>query len=91
MIHGMNSAAVGYDSDMKRITITVPDYLYRQIKKRTKPGEVSGFVVGAIQNKVGEDIVKRVIDPWDDFFALRKRLPKFTYRQIRAAINKGRA
>lgn len=76
---------------MNRITITIPDYIYRQVRKQTKPGEVSSFVASALQDKVGENIIRSAIDPWDEFFSLRKSLPKFTYRQIKNAINKGRA
>lgn len=75
---------------MKRITITIPDYLYRQIKKQTKPGQVSGFVVDAVQTKVGENMVKSTVDPWDEFFNAYKVVTKKNKISIRDAINRGR-
>lgn len=83
-------AATTSDFNMKRITITIPEYLYSQIQKQTKPGEVSGFVVDAIQSKVGENIVKQVIDPWDEFFNAYKVVTKKNKISIRDAINRGR-
>lgn len=74
----------------KKITISIPDYLYRQVKKLTKPGGVSRFFTEAIVNRVSSLILSKQTDPWDDFLALRDELPKFSAKEIREAIDFGR-
>lgn len=77
---------------LQRLTISLPWYLYNQVRIRSGKRKVSQYIVGAVKDKIGEEIVAsaKQSDPWEDFLALRKTLPKVSDRQIRAAINKGR-
>lgn len=87
MIGGMNYAAT---TSYKKITISMPDYLYDQVRKFAKPGEVSQFITKAVLSMVGTLVTRKTSDPWDDFLALRDELPKFSAKEIREAINFGR-
>ena len=91
MIMSMNSGPTDIMAT-QRLTVSMPWYLYNQVKTRAVQGNVSQYVVAALKKKVGEEIVASVkrSDPWEEFLALRKVLPKMSGRQIRVAINKGR-
>lgn len=75
----------------QRITISLPNYLYRQLIKVVKPGQVSQFVAGAVLEKVYHVSATTSADPWEEFAKLRKNLPKFSRKEIKEAINLGRA
>lgn len=74
----------------QRITISLPDYLYRQMTARVKSGEVSKFVAKAVEDKLS-CVNPSAKDAVEEFMDLRKKLPKLTRAQIRRAIEKGRA
>lgn len=75
----------------KKITISIPDYLYRQVKKLTKPGEVSRFFADALLNKVTSLVVNKTTDPWDDFLNAHKYVGEVNNKiTTREAINMGR-
>lgn len=95
MIVGMNYATTVTINDFtggyRKITISIPDYLYRQVKKLTKSGEVSRFFSEAILNKITSLIVSKTADPWDDFLNARKYITKIDNKiTVREAIEKGR-
>lgn len=90
MILGMNYTDTATLGNYRKITISIPDHWYRQVKKFAKPGEVSRFFTEAVINKVGSLVLSKQTDPWDDFLALRDELPKFSEKEIREAIDFGR-
>lgn len=95
MIPGMNYVTIATVDDFtggyKRITVSIPDYLYRQVKKLTKPGEVSRFFTDALLNKVTSLVVNKTADPWDDFLNAYKYVGEVNNKiTTREAINMGR-
>lgn len=74
----------------QRITISLPDYLYRQVTARVKSGGVSKFVAKAVEDKL-LCVTPSAKDAVEEFMNLRKKLPKLTRTQIRKAIERGRA
>lgn len=74
----------------KRLTISVPDYFYDELRLQVAPGNVSSFFVEAAEEKLLDERVAKKTDPFESFFALRKKAPKLTDRQIMNAIRKGR-
>lgn len=90
MICGMNYAtttAVSY----KKITVSIPDYLYWQVKKLTKPGQVSRFFTKAISNTVASLVINKTADPWDDFLNAHKYVGKVNNKiTTREAVEMGR-
>lgn len=78
--------------ETKRITVSVPTYIYKQAKKMVKDRELSSFVADAIQEKVINTRIKEKTDPVEVFMNLRKKYPhKLSTKQILANISKGRA
>lgn len=75
-------------SNTQRLTISLPDYLYQQLQAHAPKRQVSRFVTEAIEEKVLEE--KIPTDPVEDFIRQRDKLPKFSYKQIRKAIERGR-
>lgn len=73
----------------QRITISLPDYLYRQITSKVKSGDVSKFVASAVEDKLLCSAVSSK-DAVEEFLDLRKKLPKMSRDEIIKAINKGR-
>lgn len=94
MIVGMNYTTTATINDFtggyKKITISIPDYLYRQVKKLTKPGEVSRFFADAILNRISSLVLTKTNDPVEEFLALRDELPKFSRNEILEAIHRDR-
>ncbi len=94
MIVGMNYSTTATVNDFaggyKKITISIPDYLYWQVKKLTKPGEVSRFFTEAIFNKISALVLTKTGDPVEEFLALRDELPKFSRDEILESIHSGR-
>ncbi|MBI4067339.1 hypothetical protein HY407_03060 [Candidatus Gottesmanbacteria bacterium] len=72
----------------QRITISLPNYLYQQLEKTVPPMKVSKFIAKALEEKLLNQSPAK--DPIEDFFALRKKLPKKTTKDILEAIKKGR-
>lgn len=73
--------------NVQRLTISLPDYLYQLLTSHVENGKVSQFVTGILEREL---IAKKTLNPVSEFFELRGRLPKKSYRQIRLAIKKGR-
>ncbi|MBI4034946.1 MAG: hypothetical protein HY381_00935 [Candidatus Chisholmbacteria bacterium] len=74
----------------QRVTVSLPDYLYQQLQTYAGKRQVSRFVTEAVEAKILDK--KIPTDPIEDFINLKKslQLPQLTWRQIKAAINKGR-
>lgn len=72
----------------QRITISLPHYIYENLIRRIKPGKVSRFITSLLEENIFT--LKKQKDVVDDFFALRKMMPKKTRKEILAAIKKGR-
>ena len=53
---------------MSRITITIDDGLLAQLRERVGPGEVSAYVVGAIEHRLRKDPVMDLIDMLGDIY-----------------------
>ncbi len=75
-------------TNTQRITISLPDYLYQQLQTYTPKRLTSRFVAEAVEAKLIEK--KIPTDPLEELIQIRKKLPKFTTKQILAAIHKGR-
>ncbi len=73
---------------MKRITITLPQYLYDNLTRRVPEGEISRFVRTAME----KELLEEPKDPVKEFIELRKKLPKFrrSREMILKAIRRGR-
>lgn len=74
--------------DTQRITISLPTYLYNQIKKSVPQRKVSRFIASIVEEKVLSKNADE--DPVEEFLKLRKVLPKMSRRKIIAAIEEGR-
>lgn len=74
----------------KRITISVPDYFYDELRLQVSPGNVSSFFVEAVEEKLLDKRIAKKTDPVEEFIALRKTAPKLNDKQIFAAIKRGR-
>ncbi|MBI3559184.1 hypothetical protein HY085_02205 [Candidatus Gottesmanbacteria bacterium] len=74
----------------KRVTISLPEYVYEQLMVYTVPGEVSSFVTAAVSEKISQDLVTKNTDPWKAFLGARKLITKKNKISIKAAIAKGR-
>lgn len=72
----------------QRITISIPDYIYKQLTSLANPRGVSRFVADALEEKIIK--TRKNTNAVEDFLALRKILPKRSIKQIIAAIHKGR-
>ena len=77
----------------QRITISLPDYLYDQLMANYGRGEVSKVMSEAAEKLLIEKKVETKTNPVDDFINFRNsvKFPKMTDRQIKKAINRGRA
>ena len=77
----------------QRITISLPDYLYDQLMANYGRGEVSKVMSEAAENFLINKKIETKSNPVDEFlnFAKTLKFPKMTDRQIKRAINKGRA
>lgn len=83
----------------KRLTISMPAYVYQQLKKLAPKGKISQFVTEAVEVKLLKEKLDRAREQQaqergesavERFLALRDELPKFTDEEIKAAIEKGR-
>ena len=73
----------------KRVTVSLPTYVYEDLIALLPRGEISSFVAEATENRLLEEKFEKK-DPIEAFFAHKKDLPKLTHKQIMAAIRKGR-
>lgn len=73
---------------MKRITITLPQYLYDNLTRRVRGGKISRFVRTALE----KDLLEETKDPIKEFMELRKKLAKFrlSREMVLKAIRRGR-
>lgn len=74
---------------MRRLTITLPQYLHDNLTRRVGDGEVSRFVRTAVEKELSSVVASSV----DEFLKLRRKLIKhrLSRRQILSSIHKGRA
>ncbi|MFH0942593.1 MAG: hypothetical protein V1810_00260 [Candidatus Beckwithbacteria bacterium] len=77
----------------QRLTISLPDYLYDQLMVMFDRGRISRFISEATEKLLVTKRIEAKTDPIEDFLGLRKtlKLPHLTDKQIKKAINKGRA
>ena len=73
----------------QRVTVSLPDYIYRRLVKQVPERQVSRFVASVLEEKLFMH-KKQTTDPIDDFVNLRRKLPKISDKKIFAAIRKGR-
>jgi len=77
-------------TNVQRITISMPDYLYTQLVAAVPAGQISKFVSMATEDKiVGQKLTKRA-NPIEYFLSLGNSIPHMTTKQVLAAIRKGR-
>jgi hypothetical protein len=74
--------------DTQRITISIPNYLYQQIIDTVPKRKVSSYLAGIIEERIV--CGNKDCDPVEDFFNLRKKVPKISFQDIKIAIEKGR-
>jgi len=74
----------------KRLTISIPDYLYNSVTSQFKRGEVSKFATKAFQTCMLDEKLKKAADPVKSFLKLRKDLPKLSWKKIKSNIERGR-
>lgn len=75
----------------KRLTVSIPDYLYRSVTTTFKRGEVSKFAARALQSGIFEENIKRTVDPVEDFIRFARTLPKVNmpYKKLKKIMRKG--
>jgi hypothetical protein len=74
----------------RRVTVSLPNYIYEDLLALIPRGGISGFVSEATEEKLLEKKLEPK-DPVKAFLALRKVTPKLNDRQIMEAIRRGRA
>ncbi len=74
---------------MKRLTVTLPQYLHDNLTRRVPDGKVSHFVRTAVEKELSGLVGSAV----DEFIKLRRSLSKhrISRKQILASIRKGRS
>ena len=77
---------INLDNTTARLTVSLPAWLYQELKTRIKEGQVSSFVARAVERA----LLEKEGDPIEEFIALRKVLPKIKTEKILRAIKKGR-
>ena len=77
----------------QRLTISLPDYVYSQLIAMYSRGEVSRVISEAAEKLLIEQKIEAKTNPVEDFINFRNsvKFPKMTDRQIKKAINRGRA
>lgn len=77
----------------QRITISLPNYVYDQLMALYNRGEVSRVISAATEKLLVEKKIESKTNPVEDFINFRNsvKFPRLTERQIKRAINKGRA
>lgn len=79
-----------YVMNYKRITVSLPNYLYTDLLTLVPTGGVSCYVADALEEKVLEEKLYKRKDPIKAFFDLRKMTTKLSDKEIMLAIRKGR-
>lgn len=80
---------VNISTGVRRVTISLPNYIYQRLVKTVPERKISSFVARVLE----EELVvqkNRITDPIKDFVDLRNKLPKISDKKIFAAIRKGR-
>lgn len=72
----------------QRLTVSLPDYLYDRLQLLVRERQLSAFVAQAVEEKIL--VQTEEADPVEAFLNWRRVVPKFSDRQILAAIEKGR-
>lgn len=72
---------------VNKISISLPKHIADYLAVKLGNRQVSGFIAKAVEEKILRDTS---IDPVEEFIAMRKQLPKISYKAIRAAMVKGR-
>lgn len=73
--------------DTQRITISLPGYIYKRLRKTVPSRGISQFVAKSVERELMS--IKKE-DPIESFFELQDHFPKLTMKQILKAIRKGR-
>lgn len=76
-------------TNVQRITVSLPGYIYEKLVKQVPERQVSRFVANVLEKELIMQ-KEQTIDPIKDFIDLRKKLPKMSDKKIFAAIRKGR-
>lgn len=80
----------------KRLTISMPEYVYDRLKQEIPKGSVSQFVTESVQNKLLRQKIepkqktKKGLSPVEKLFALSHKMPATPWSEIKQAIEKGR-
>ena len=82
-----SSITIIHNMGTKRVTISIPEYLYNNLNEEVPAGQVSSFVAQAVETR----LMERSSDPVGDFIKLREKVPKIRREDILKAIRKGRA
>lgn len=72
--------------NVQRITVSLPDYLYKDLVRQMPAGRVSRFVAKAVE----KELMELGANPVEEFVALREKLPKKNRTEIIKMIKKGR-
>lgn len=73
--------------DTQRITISLPGYIYKRLRKTIPSRGISQFVAKTVEKELMD---MKAEDPIQGFFELQNHFPKLTTKQILNAIRKGR-
>ena len=74
----------------KRVTVSLPAYLYDDLMMLLPTGGISSYVAEAVEDRILDTKLKPKLDPIEAFLSHRKNLPKLSHQQIMDAIHKGR-
>lgn len=74
----------------KRVTVSLPTYLYDDLVMLIPTGSISSYVAEAVEDKILDKKLKPKLDPIDAFLNLRNITTKISGKKIIEAIHKGR-
>jgi hypothetical protein len=79
----------------KRLTVSMPEHVYEQLRELVPKGKLSQFVTEAVKSSLLEEKIERSRrqagqSPVERFLAWRDKLPKYSDAEIKRAIEKGR-
>lgn len=80
---------MNFSLNTRRVTVSLPGYIYEKLIKQVPERRVSRFVASVLEEKLFVQ-KKQITDPIKDFIDLRSKLPKVGDKKIFAAIRKGR-
>ena len=87
----MKTEALNRTQITKRITISLPDYLYNRLKKRVPARQVSRFISQSISKKLLTMPPQTELNPVKSFLAHRATTKKIPLEETLQAIRRGRA